>query len=477
METTTTDVAVIGGGPGGYAAAFRAADAGKRVVLIDRGERLGGVCLNHGCIPSKALIHATKLIKEAKAGAAFGIHFEPPRVDLDELRAWKSSVSDKLAGGVRSIAKARGVELMRGRATFETSRAIRVDSGGGPTWLECEYAIVATGSRPAIPAALDIDDPRVITSAKAFEVEDVPDDLLVVGGGYIGMELGTVYAALGSRVVVVEALDSILPTVDPDLRRYVERVARKSFAALRTGSRVEALDGSGDRVAATVEGPDASRVTEEYDRVLVAVGRTPNTDALGLEHTAVELDARGFAVVDAERKTSDPTVYAIGDCAGGALLAHKAAEDATRAVQAICGEPVPADAPIIPAVVFTDPELAWVGLSEADAKAAGATVATAKFLWGASGRALTGGRPDGVTKIVIDPETERLLGVGMAGVGAGELIGEACVALHAGMTASQLADVVHPHPTLSETLMESAQAYLGRSIHTMPRGVRRGGRP
>ena len=476
METTTTEVAVIGGGPGGYAAAFRAADAGKSVVLIDRGERLGGVCLNTGCIPSKALIHATKLIKEAAAGAAFGIHFEPPRVDLAELRDWKNGVSEKLAAGVRSIAKARGVELIRGRATFETSRAVRVDSGGGPTWLECEHAIIATGSRPAIPAALDVDDPHVITSAQALEVEDIPADLLVVGGGYIGMELGTVYAALGSRVVVVEAMASILPNTDPDLRRYVERVARKSFASLRTRATVEALDCTGDRVSATIAEEAGGSVTEEFDRVLVAVGRAPNTDDLGLAHTRVELDDRGFAVVDAARRTSDPSIYAIGDCAGGVLLAHKATEDATRAVQSICGEPVSADDALIPAVVFTDPEMAWVGTSEAEAEAAGVSVKTAKFLWGASGRALTGARPDGVTKIVVDPETERILGVGMAGVGAGELIGEACVALHAGLTASQLADVVHPHPTLSETFMESAGAYLGWSIHTMPRGARRGSR-
>ncbi len=476
METTTTDIAVIGGGPGGYAAAFRAADAGKRVILIDREERLGGVCLNRGCIPSKALIHATKLIKEAAAGAVRGIHFDPPRVDLDELRAWKTSISEKLGNGVRAIAKARGVDLVRGRASFETSNAVRIDRGSGPTWVECEHAILATGSRPAIPAALGVDDPRVMTSAQALEAPDVPADLLVIGGGYIGMELGTVYAALGSRVVVVEALASILPAADADLRRYVERVARKSFADVRVGARVEALDVSGDRVDATIQVGDGDPVTEPYDRVLVAVGRTPNTGSLGLDHTSVELDDDGFVSVDTQQKTSDPAVYAIGDCAGGVLLAHKATADATRAVRAICDEPASSDDALIPAVVFTDPEMAWVGLSEGDAEASGTAVATAKFLWGASGRALTGDRPDGVTKLVVAPATERILGVGMAGVGAGELIGEACVALRAGMTASQLSEVVHPHPTLSETLMESAEAYLGRSIHAMPRtrATRRG---
>ena len=477
METTSTDVAVIGGGPGGYAAAFRAADAGKRVILIDREDRLGGVCLNRGCIPSKALIHATKLIKEAAAGAGRGIHFETPRVDLDELRAWRTSVSEKLANGVRAIAKARGVELVRGRASFETSHAVRIDRGSGPTWVECEHAVLATGSRPAMPDALNVDDPRVMTSAQALDMPDIPPDLLVVGGGYIGMELGTVYAALGSRVVVVEALGSILPGADADLRRYVERIARKSFAAVHVAARVVALE-AGDRVKATLQIGDEAPVTQEYDRVLVAVGRRPNTESLGLERTRVELDAEGFVTIDACQRTADPSVYAIGDCVGGVLLAHKATADATRAVNAICGEPPSSEDALIPAVVFTDPEVAWVGLSEADAEAAGTPVATAKFLWGASGRALTGDRPDGVTKLVVDPGTERILGVGMAGVGAGELIGEACVALRAGMTASQLADVVHAHPTLSETLMESAEAYLGRSIHAMPRtrAARRGGK-
>ncbi len=477
METSTADIVVIGGGPGGYAAAFRAADAGKSVVLIDREERLGGVCLNRGCIPSKALIHATKLIKEAATAATHGIHFDAPRVDLDELREWKDGVSEKLAKGVRAIAKARGVELMRGRASFETSNAVRIDRSSGPTWIEYEHAILATGSRPVIPSALDVDDPRVMTSARALEIPDIPDDLLVIGAGYIGMELGAVYAALGSRVVVVEALPSILPTADADLRRYVERSARKSFAGMRVGCKVLGLDTAGERIRADIETEDGSQVAEEVDRVLIAVGRRPNTEDLGIENTRVGLDDEGFAAVDGQQRTSDPAILAIGDCAGGTLLAHKATADATRAVEAICNEEASGEPSAIPAVVFTDPEMAWVGLTEREAQANGLEVGTSKFMWGGSGRALTADRPDGVTKLIVDPETERILGVGMAGVGAGELIAEACVALRAGMTVSELAAVVHPHPTLAETLMESAEAYLGRSIHAMPRGrgARRGG--
>jgi dihydrolipoamide dehydrogenase len=468
MEPIKTDIVVLGAGPGGYAAAFYAADKGKKVILVERDERLGGVCLNRGCIPSKALLHAAKLITDAKESAHRGISFEAPKIDLDKLRAWKNSILEKLGGGIAGLAQKRGVEVMHGRGYFEDSKTLRVETSEGQKFVKYEQAIIAVGSKSAMPKAFDLGNPRVMTSREALEVEEVPENLLVVGGGYIGMELGTVYATLGSKVVVVEALNSILTGADPDLVRPVMRYAEKAFRAVRLNVKVLKMATAGKEIKVTLE-MDGEQKEELYDRVLVSVGRAPNCGDLGLENTKVERDDKGFIDVNGNQQTADPAIYAIGDVAGGVLLAHKASREARIAVDAIVGEGDGADTPIIPAVVFTDPEVAWCGLTEAEARAKGIEVQVAKFPWTASGRALSFDRTDGLTKLIIEPETERILGVGIVGHGAGELIGEGVLAVEMGATAKDLAESVHPHPTLSETLMECAEVFYGTSTHAYSR--------
>ena len=468
METLTTEIMVLGGGPGGYAAAFYAADKGRKVILVDRAERLGGVCLNFGCIPSKALLHATKLIREANESSARGVSFGAPKINLEKLRAWKDSVLEKLGQGLSGLSQKRGVELLRGRGYFEDSRTLRVETKEGQRFISYEKAIIAVGSRPAMPPAFDLGNPRVMTSTEALEIEEIPKNLLVVGGGYIGMELGTVYAALGSEVVLTEALSSILLGVDSDLIRPVMRFAEKAFKEVRLNAKVVKMATSGKqiKVILTVNGEQREEI---YDRVLVSVGRAPNCKDLGLENTKVTLDERGFIQVNGQRRTSDPAIYAIGDIVGGALLAHKASKEARIAVEAISGESSSFKDVIIPAVVFTDPEVAWCGLTEAEAKEKGISVQVARFPWAASGRAMTLDRTDGLTKMIIDPQTERILGVGIVGAGAGELISEGVLAVQMGATAKDVADSVHPHPTLSETLMECAEVFYGYSTHTLAR--------
>lgn len=468
MDPIKTEIVVVGAGPGGYAAAFYAADLGKKVILVEQDKRLGGVCLIRGCIPSKALLHATEVMAEAKESSHRGIAFESPKVDLAKLRAWKESIVTKLGQGVAGLAQRRGVQVMYGRGYFEDSGTLRVETAEGQMFVKYDKAIVAVGSKPAMPKAFDLGNPRVMTSTEALEVEEVPENLLVIGGGYIGMELGTVYARLGSKVVVVEALESILAGADPDLVRPVAKFAEKNFKEVRLKTKVAKMATSGKQIKVTV---DAGGVLKDelYDRVLVSVGRVPNSADLGLENTKVERDEKGFIKVNSRMQTSDPNICAIGDIAGGVLLAHKAHKEARVAVEAICGEPTEWDSIIVPAVVFTDPEVAWCGLTEAEAKAQGRAVEVAKFPWGASGRALSFDRTDGLTKLIIDPETERILGVGIVGHNAGELIAEGVLAVEMGATARDLAEVVHPHPTLSETLMESAEVFFGHSTNTYVR--------
>jgi len=466
MDPIKTEIVVVGAGPGGYAAAFYAADLGKKVILIERDKRLGGVCLNRGCIPSKALLHATHQITAAREGAHRGITFAPPTVDLDKLRAWKEGVLAKLSGGIAQLAKMRNVQVIAGRAHFEGSQSLRVESEQGQQFVNYETAILAVGSVPAMPKTFDLGNPRVMTSTEALEIEDIPESLLVIGGGYIGMEMGTVYAALGSKVTVVEALDTILAGADQDLARPVVAAARKAFKEIRVKAKVTKMATVGKQIKVEMEF-DGRKVEELYDRVLVSVGRAANSVDLGLENTKVALDDKGFVKVNSQQQTSDPHIYAIGDIAGGILLAHKAHKEARIAVEAINGENSVMDNVVIPAVVFTDPELAWCGLTEAEAKAKGITYEVSKFPWAASGRALSFDRTDGVTKMVIDPESERVLGVGICGAGAGELIAEATLALEMGATAEDIALTVHPHPTLSETLMECAEAFYGHATHTI----------
>jgi dihydrolipoamide dehydrogenase len=466
VDPIHTEIVVLGAGPGGYAAAFYAADLGKKVLLVEQDKKLGGVCLNRGCIPSKALLHASKMIGEARESAHRGIVFEPPRIDVDQLRAWKNSIVDKLSGGVAFLAKKRGVQVLIGRGYFEGSQSLRVETGEGQQIVTFDKAIVAVGSKAALPKAFDLGNPRVMTSTEALEIEDIPEELLVIGGGYIGMELGSVYANLGSKVVVVEALPAILAGADPDLVRPILKYAEKNFRELRLNTKVTQMSTKGKKIRTVTLGPDKVEKEEFYDRVLVSVGRVPRCEDLGLENTKVEQDERGFIKVNDKQETTDPFIFAIGDIAGGVLLAHKASKEARVAVETIAGEQSTSAGVIIPAVVFTDPELAWCGLTEAEAKSKGIAVEVAKFPWGASGRALTFDRPDGLTKLIIDTETERVLGVGIVGHGAGELISEGVVAIEMGATVRDLAESVHPHPTLSETIMEAAEVFYGFSTHT-----------
>ncbi len=466
MDPIKTEIVVVGAGPGGYAAAFYAADLGRKVILVERDKRLGGVCLNCGCIPSKALLYATHQVTAAKESEHRGITFTAPTVDLSKLRAWKESILAKLGGGVAQLAKMRNVQVIQGRGYFENSNTLRVETDQGQQFIQFETAILAVGSRPALPKAFDLGNPRIMTSTEALEIEDIPESLLVVGGGYIGMELGTVYAALGSRIVVVEALDNVLAGADPDLARPVVANAKKAFKEIRLKARVGKMSTVGKQIKVEMEF-DGKKLEELYDRVLVAVGRVPNSADLGLEHTGVVLDDKGFVKVNERQQTNDPSIYAIGDIAGGILLAHKAHKEARIAVEVINGESSTFENTVIPAVVFTDPELAWCGLTEAEAKERGIKYEVSKFPWSASGRALSFDRTDGMTKMLIDPESDRVLGVGIVGAGAGELIAEAVLALEMGATAQDIALTVHPHPTLSETMMECAEAFYGHATHTI----------
>ena len=465
MTPTQTDIVVIGAGPGGYAAAFYAADLGRKVILVEKDARLGGVCLNRGCIPSKALLHATHMITAAKESEHHGITFGQAQIDLAKLRAWKESVLGKLSGGIAQLAKMRGVEVWNGRGHFEDSTTLRVETEQGQKFIQYKHAIVAVGSKSAMPKAFDLGNPRIMTSREALEVEDVPESLLVVGGGYIGMEMGTVYAALGSKVVVVEALEAILTGGDPDLVRPVMARAQKAFKEIRVKTKVASMETKGKQIRVVFDAGGQS-TDELYDRVLVAVGRVPNCDDLGLDNTQVARDDKGFIKVNGKQQTGDPSIYAIGDCAGGVLLAHKASREGRTAVEVITGASVGGEGFVIPAVVFTDPELAWCGLTETEAKQKGIEVKVAKFPWGASGRALSFDRTDGLTKLIVDAASERILGVGIVGHGAGELIAEGVLAVEMGATAKDLALCVHPHPTLSETLMEAAEVFYGHSTHT-----------
>jgi len=467
MEMLKTDIAVIGAGPGGYTAAFYAAALGKKVILIEQEKRLGGVCLNCGCIPSKALLHIAKLIFETAETGKCGVEFSKPLIHLDQLRVWKDAVLEKLGTGIANLAGRRNVQVITGRAVFEGPKSLRVETPEGAKEIQFGKAIIATGSRAALPSIFDVKDVRVMTSTEALELQDIPKKLLVVGGGYIGMELGTVYAALGSEVTVAEALGGILLGADADLVRLVQERASKIFKEIRVNAKVTQLKplAGGIEVYMTMGGEEKREV---YDRVLVSIGRTPNGQDLGIEKTKAQVDSKGFIQVNGHERTAEPDIYAIGDVTGGMMLAHKASKDAKTAVNAILEKSAEKE-PLIPAVVFTDPEIAWCGLTEAEAKAKNISVQVVKFPWSASGRALTLERTDGVTKLLIDPQTEKILGVGICGVGAGELISESLLAVELGLRAHDLARIVHPHPTLSETLMECAEMFYGHATHAYSR--------
>jgi dihydrolipoamide dehydrogenase len=421
-----------------------------------------------GCIPSKTLLHAAKLISEATDSGFRGIHFDKPRLDLDAMRTWKDGILQKLSNGVGVLAKGRKVEVIKGRAHFENSDTLRVETGEGQRYITFDRAIVATGSKPAMPTAFDLGNPRIMTSTEALDIREIPASLLIVGAGYIGMELGTVYAALGSSIVMVEAAPTVLAGADQDLVRPLLKRVQSVFREVRTSVKVTTMSTAGKQINVAMDVNGEPR-EELYDAVLVSVGRTPNCDDLGLENTKVTRDEKGFVAVNERQETQDPKILAIGDVAGGVLLAHKASREARIAVEVITGEASAFEDIVIPAVVFTDPEIAWCGLTEAEAKEQSRVVEIVRFPWSASGRALSFDRIDGMTKLIVDPETERLLGVGIVGAHAGEMISEAVVALEMGATAKDLALSVHPHPTLSETLVEAAELFYGTATHAIGR--------
>lgn len=462
----TTQLAVIGGGPGGYAAAFLAADLGMEVTLIDPELHPGGVCLYRGCIPSKALLHVAKVLDEAKQARHWGVTFAEPAIDVDQLRAWKDGVVHKLTAGLGELCKRRNVTFIQGRATFTDATTLSVRPvQGGEEPLTFGHAVIATGSRPAILPQFQLHSPRLLDSTSALALPDIPRALLVIGGGYIGLEMATVYAALGTQVSVVEMTAGLLPGVDRDLVSIVARHLAHKLAAVMLNTTVVAIQEDAHGLRVTLEGPEVREPQQVFDKVLVAVGRRPNGHDLGLEHTRVEVTSRGFITVDAQRRTAEPTIYAIGDVAGEPMLAHKASHEGRVAVEAIAGHKVAFEPQAIPAVVFTDPEIAWCGLTETEAKHQQRPIEVARFPWGASGRALTLDRGEGVTKLLIEPGTQRLLGVGLVGSGAGELIAEGVLAVEMAALASDLAWSIHPHPTLSETFMEAAEVFFGQSTH------------
>ncbi len=465
-----TQLAVLGGGPGGYAAAFLAADLGMQVTLVDLEPRLGGTCLLRGCIPSKALLHVAKAMSEASHLADWGVSFPKPAIDLNAMRARKEKVIATLTGGLKQIAAKRKVKLVQAKASFEDGRTLKLQAVGNAPLaddhIRFENCILASGSRPSRPsfpgvtAAFDLPTPRVMDSTAALELADVPESLLVVGGGYIGLEMGTVYAALGTRVSVVELTEGLLPGADRDLVRPLHKKLSKDFAEIMLGVKVVSLVEKGQAMEVTFEG-NVDRKVQQFSRVLVSVGRRPNSDGLGLEKTKVQVDKQGFVTVDAQRRTAEPHLWAIGDVAGQPMLAHKATHEGKAAVEAIAGRKVAFEPRAIPAVVFTDPEIAWAGLTETEAKAQGRTVEVAQFPWAASGRAQSVGRTEGLTKWLIDPASQRVLGCGIVGAGAGELIAEAVLAIEMGASVADVTESIHPHPTLSETLGFAAEVFFG----------------
>ncbi len=455
------NIAVVGGGPGGYAAAFYAADLGMQVTLIDDAVNPGGVCLYVGCIPSKALLHVAAVINEADHLKSLGVDFGKPQIDINKLRTFKESVINKLTGGLGQLSKQRKVNYVRGRAGFVNSNTLKVKlTEGGDKTLSFDNIILATGSRPAMIPGLPVSD-RIMDSTGGLELKNIPKTLLVIGGGYIGLELGTVYAALGTKVTVVEMLPQIMTGADRDLVNPLAKKLEKAFSAILLNTKVVELKEVADGIKVKLEGPNLAAPEQTFEKVLVCVGRKPNTDIPGLETTKVTKGDRGFIVTDLQRRTKDPVIYAIGDIAGEPMLAHKASHEGRVAVEAIMGKKTTFEPRAIPAVVFTDPEIAWCGLTESEAQAKSIPVKVTRFPWAASGRAVTLDRTEGVTKLILDPESERVLGVGICGPSAGEMISEGVLAVEMSAVADDLALTIHPHPTLSETLMEAAEMLHG----------------
>lgn len=463
---TKADLVVIGAGPGGYAAAFLAADLGMNVTLIDKEKNPGGVCLYRGCIPSKALLHAAKLINETKEAANWGIEFSTPKIDLDKLRNWKSSVVSNLTGGLGVLTKQRKINYIEGTASFKNSDTLSLKlNDGKEEELQFNNAIIATGSRILTIPTLDIKSKRLLNSTTALDLPEIPKSLLVVGGGYIGLELGSVYNALGSKVSVVEMTSGLLPGADRDLVSHLSKRIKENFESVMLNSKVVEMKESKNGIDVSIVDSENKKTTTTYDYVLMSIGRKPVTEGLKLENTKVKVNERGWIVTDNQTRTTDKNIFAIGDIAGEPMLAHKASHEGRVAVEVIAGHKSAFEPLAIPAVVFTDPEIAWAGITENQAKEQKVNYTVSKFPWAASGRATTLDRKDGITKLISDPDTERLLGIGICGPGAGELIAEGVLAIEMGANLTDLKLTIHPHPTLSETIMEAAEVFFGQSTH------------
>jgi dihydrolipoamide dehydrogenase len=460
------EVLVIGSGPGGYAAAFRAADLGLDVTMVDSAQRPGGVCLYKGCIPSKTFLFLSELIYDARRAESMGIEFGRPRIDLTALREWKGKVIETMAQGLVSLSNRRGVQMLQGRAQFEGSNAVRLYDAE-VSHIKFRHAIIATGSRPiAFPGTAFKPGSRIMSSTGALALADLPQRLLIIGGGYVGLELGTVYAALGSRVSLVELRDGLLPGVDADLVKPLQQRLNTIFESIQLRTKVASMKETGGGVEVILEG-NAEKLEQRFDRVLVAIGREACSRDIGLENTGVELDQKGFIKVDDHQRTSDERIFAVGDVAGGMMLAHKASREGKVAAEVIAGQPSAFDVRAIPAVVYTDPQIAWCGLTEEQANKENIPIAVQRFPWKFSGRAATMGAPEGLTKIIVDSQTGRILGVGIVGRHTEGLISEGVLAIEMGALAEDMALSIHPHPTLSETEGEAAELYLGSATHIL----------
>jgi len=464
-DVREVQLVVLGGGPGGYPAALHAADHGIQTLLVDEDAKLGGVCLNRGCIPSKALLHVAKIIREAHESAALGVSFSEPKLDLPKLREFvQTKVVSKLTSGIGALCKARGAMTLKGKASFVDANTVKVTDGGNETLVKFQQCIVAVGGIPAMPKPWQLGDDRIMDSTGALLLPDVPKTMLVIGGGYIGLELGSIYAALGTKITVVEALDGLLTLADRDLVQPLEKKLRAEFEAIYLNTKVAALKPTPAGIVVTLEGKDVPGELT-FDRVLVSVGRRPNSMGLNLEAAGLKTDDRGFIPVDKQRRTAAPHIFAVGDIAGEPCLAHKATAEARVAVEVLLGEPAEWAPRGIPAVIYTDPEIAWVGLTEAEATQQKIAFDVNKFPWAASGRAVALNITNGLTKMLVDPESKRVLGVGIVGSGAGEMIAEGVLAIEIGAIARDLLETIHPHPTLSETVMETAELAYGNAVH------------
>ena len=469
MERVATEVAVIGAGPGGYPAAFALADRGKKVTLIDPELNPGGVCLYRGCIPSKALLHAAKVAEEARDAADFGLSYGEPKIDPEKLFSWKDEVVSKLTGGLRTLVKARKVDYLRGRASFTSSNTLRVVTASGEEReVLFENAVISTGSVSRKIPGVDFASPNVVDSDGALSMGEIPKTLLVVGGGYIGLELGTFFSSMGTEVTVVEMLPRLVQGVDRDLASVLKKRLDKKFHSIMLETKLVSINELDNEVQVSFEA-DGKSFQERYEKVLISVGRVPYTEGLGLENTRVAVDGQGFIETDSQRRTADPAIFAIGDVAGEPMLAHKATYEGRIVAEVITGAKTQYDPRAVPAVIFTDPEIAWCGVTESEAKESGMEVDVSKFPWAASGRALTLNRTDGLTKIIAHRGTQRVVGVGIVGTQAGELISEAVLAIEMGATTEDISFSIHPHPTLTETLMEAAEGIYGASTHLMKR--------